>query len=187
MKWSPEPAIIKMLAMNRKKKTENFADYINKLHIVPVAISYELDPCDGVKAQELYETATFGHYEKAEHEDVSSIAKGISGNKGNVHVSFGTPLVGEFEDADAVAYAVDQQVVSNYVLHPSNFFAYKMLHGEYPQGECSVDHRAFSILGLESREKEFQARINALPKEHRSYALGIYANTIDQKKRFSIS
>ncbi|MEE8056792.1 MAG: 1-acyl-sn-glycerol-3-phosphate acyltransferase [Pseudomonadales bacterium] len=181
-----EPAIIKMLAMSRKQKAENFADYINKLHIVPVAISYELDPCDGAKAQELYETATYGRYEKTEHEDVDSIAKGISGNKGNVHVSFGTPVVGGFEEADAVARAIDQQVVNNYVLHSSNFFAYKMLHGEYPQGEHSVDHRAFFITGLESREKMFQARINALPKEHRGYALGIYANTIDQKKQYSI-
>lgn len=180
-----EPAMIKMLAMSQQKKTETFSDYINKLHIVPVAISYELDPCDGAKARELYEKATHGSYEKAEHEDVDSIAKGIAGSKGNVHVSFGRPIVGEFENAEAVADAVDRQVVTSYILHPSNFFAYKMLHGEYPSGQYSADQKVFSIVGLEQQERAFQQRINALPKAHRDYALGIYANTIDRKKRYA--
>lgn len=173
-----EPAIIKMLAMSQDKRTESFSEYINKLHIVPVAISYELDPCDGAKAKELYEVATKGGYQKSEHEDVESIAKGIAGSKGNVHVSFGVPLAGEFEDADAVAKAVDQQVRANYVLHPSNFFAYKMQHGEYPQGVNASDNQPFSIAGLEHKEREFQQRIEALPEAHRPYALGIYANSI---------
>lgn len=176
-----EPAIIKMLAMSQQKQLESFSQYINKLHIVPVAISYELDPCDGAKAGELYEKATHGKYEKAEHEDAESISLGITGDKGHVHVSFGTPLSGDFENAEQVAAAVDQQVVSNYVLHPSNFFAYKMLHGSYPDGVYSQSNTVFSIQGLEQRERDFKARIDALPTEHRGYVLGIYANTIDQK------
>lgn len=175
-----EPAMIKMVGMSQIKKQESFSEFINGMHIVPVAISYELDPCDGAKAKELYEKATHGSYEKDEHEDVASIALGISGNKGHVHVSFGQPLQGEFEDADAVAKAIDEQVFANYVLHPSNFFAYKMLHGEYPQGVYSEQAKPFSINGLELEEAEFKKRINALPKEHRSYVLGIYANTIDR-------
>ncbi len=180
-----EPAIIKMLAMSQQKQTESLSDYINKLHIVPVSISYELDPCDGAKAKELYETATHGEYNKDEHEDVESIAKGIAGNKGNVHVSFGTPLEGEFANAEAVADAIDRQVVGNYVLHPSNFFAYKLLHGHYPDGVHSSHHQAFSSREMMAGELEFADRINTLPAEHRAFALGIYANTIDRKKDFS--
>ncbi|MDG1773634.1 MAG: 1-acyl-sn-glycerol-3-phosphate acyltransferase [Oceanicoccus sp.] len=180
-----EPAIIKMLAMSQQKQTESLSDYINKLHIVPVSISYELDPCDGAKAKELYETATHGEYQKDEHEDVESIAKGIAGNKGNVHVSFGVPLEGEFDNADAVADAIDRQVVGNYVLHSSNFFAYKLLHGHYPEGVHSSDHQTFSAQDLAAGEAAFSARINALPAEHREFALGIYANTIDRKKDFA--
>lgn len=181
-----EPAIIKMLSMSQQKKTETFSDYINALHIVPVSISYELDPCDGAKAQELYQLSTEGSYQKTEHEDVDSIARGIDGNKGNVHVSFGTVLNGEFENADAVARAVDQQIIRQFVLHPTNFFAYKMLHGEYPQGVHSSDQQAFSIDGLEASERDFKARIEALPEQHREYALGIYANPIDRLRQLSI-
>ncbi|ARN74539.1 1-acyl-sn-glycerol-3-phosphate acyltransferase [Oceanicoccus sagamiensis] len=180
-----EPAIIKMLAMSQKKQSESLSDYINQLHIVPVSISYELDPCDGAKAKELYETAAYGEYKKDEHEDVESIAKGIAGNKGNVHVSFGTPLEGDFANADAVAEAIDRQVVGNYVLHTSNFFAYKLLHGHYPDGVHSSDGQAFSELALAAGETAFKQRIDSLPTEHREFALGIYANTIDRKQQFS--
>jgi hypothetical protein len=180
-----EPAIIKMLTMSLKKQVESFSDYVNALQIVPVSISYELDPCDGAKARELYERESQGSYTKQPHEDVNSIAMGISGSKGNVHVSFGTPLIGEFADADAVAKAVDQQVISNYVLHPTNFFAYKMLHGEYPQGVHSSDQQVFDGAGLELREQQFRDRIEALPVEHREYVLGIYANTVSSKQRLA--
>lgn len=176
-----EPAIIKMIAMSQNKSEESLSEFINGLHVVPVAMSYELDPCDGAKARELYEKAIHGSYQKTEHEDVGSIAKGIAGDKGNIHVSFGKPLVGDFADASAVAAAIDQQIIANYVLHPTNFFAYKMLHGHYPAGEYSAQHKPFDIKGLEQREQAFQQRINALPEMHRPYALGIYANTIDSK------
>ena len=177
-----EPAIIKMIAISQKKKLETFSEFINKLHLVPVAISYELDPCDGAKAQELFETQSQGSYQKSEHEDVESIAKGISGDKGCVHISFGEPLVGNFETPESVADEVDRQVIKNYVLHPTNFFAYKMLHGDYPEGVYSNQHKPFSIVGLEAQEAAFKQRIEALPKEHQAYALGIYANSISRKQ-----
>jgi hypothetical protein len=178
-----EPAIIKMLTMGMNRKTDNFAEYVNNLQIVPVAISYELDPCDGAKAKELYEKASQGEYIKEEHEDVASIAAGIGGNKGNVHVSFGTPLNADFVDAEEVAQEVDRQVINNYVLHPTNFFAYKMLKGEYPEGTHSSNHQVFDEQQLKDREQQFRARIEALPEEHREYALGIYANPIISKQK----
>ncbi len=48
-----EPAVIKMLSLSQDKKTESLSDALNALKIVPVAIAYELDPCDGAKAAEL--------------------------------------------------------------------------------------------------------------------------------------
>jgi len=180
-----QPAIIKMLAMSQDKKTESFSDYINKLHIVPLSISYELDPCDSAKANELYELDAHGSYQKAEHEDAASIAKGIAGKKGNVHVSFGTPIEGDFNDADEVAAAIDRQVIENYVLHPTNFFAYKLLNGDYPAGVYSAQHLPFKSGQLVNEERAFNTRIDALPAAHRKYALGIYANAIDSKRLFS--
>ncbi len=46
------PAIIKMLHLSQKKKGISFSDVVNNCHIVPVAVSYEYDPCDLIKAGE---------------------------------------------------------------------------------------------------------------------------------------
>lgn len=168
-----EPAIIKMLAMSQDKKTESFADVMAALHIVPVSISYELDPCDGLKAAELQQLATLGNYEKAEYEDVASIATGIAGDKGLVHVAFGTPLAPDLESPDAIAAALDEQVIANYRLHKTNLWAYARLHGEdapLPRGSENAP--------ASCSETEFQQRIDNMPAEHRDYALAIYANSV---------
>ena len=176
-----EPAIIKMLTMAQDKAAESFSDYVSRLHIVPVAISYEFDPCDGAKAQELYVRATTGGYEKAEHEDLRSIGLGIAGAKGDVHVSFGEALRGEFADADAVAAAIDRQVIERYVLHPTNFFAYQQLHGVLPALPCGADGAPFVPEQHREIGERFAERMAAMPEPHRPYALAIYANPIVSK------
>jgi len=171
-----EPAIIKMLSLSRDKRAQEFGDHIQGLGIVPVAISYELDPCDALKANELYQLASQGNYEKGEQEDVASIAQGIAGEKGRVHVTFGTPLGAGLDTPDAVAAEVDRQIISGYCLHPTNMYAYRMLHGAdapvpgdlyLEEGDCS--------------QAEFEARIAAMPEAHRPYALAIYANAVVSK------
>ena len=171
-----EPVVIKMISMSRDKRSQTFGEHIASLGIVPVAISYELDPCDALKANELHELAQTGSYEKGEQEDVASIGKGISGQKGRVHVSFGTPLDEDFENADQVAHEVDDQIIEQYCLHPTNLHAYDMLYGDIvpapdglylEEGDCS--------------REEFEARINAMPEAHRPYALAIYANAVVNK------
>ncbi len=182
---STEPAIIKMLTIAQDKSVETFADFVNSLRIVPIAISYEYDPCDGAKARELYEKATQGSYQKAEHEDLKSIALGITGTKGDVHVSFGKPLRGAFATPEDVAAEVDRQVLANYVLHPTNFFAYKMLHGNYPDLPCGATQQHFREDDYRVIQETFAQRIAALPEAHRPYALAIYANPILSKLDFA--
>ena len=171
-----EPAIIKMLSLSRDKRQQEFGDHVQRLGIVPVAISYELDPCDAMKARELYQLASQGSYEKGAQEDVASIAQGIAGEKGRVHVSFGSPLGAGLDTPVAVAAEVDRQIISGYCLHPTNLFAYRSLYGEdapvpadlyLEEGDCS--------------EAKFEARIAAMPEAHRPYALAIYANAVVSK------
>jgi hypothetical protein len=175
-----EPAIIKMLAMSQDKKTESFAEFIQSLNIVPVSISYELDPCDGLKAAELQALAEIGSYQKSEDEDVSSIATGIAGNKGQVHVAFGTPLGAGYDTPEAVATEVDRQVISNYHLHSSNLYAYRALHAEAPPLSAGIE-----VIEGGCSEAEFQQRVAEIPAAQRSYALGIYANAITSKLRLA--
>jgi hypothetical protein len=173
-------AVLGMIALN-KPKTEALADYIRELRIVPVSISYELDPCDAAKARELYLQRTEGSYQKEEHEDVKSIAMGIAGNKGNVHLAFGDVLNGDYADTDELVAALDHQILSNYVLHATNCIAYEMLHGKVPQVNYGVDNRPYDPTQLTTEKAEFDARMKAIPEAQRDIALAIYANPVVSK------
>jgi len=171
-----EPVIIKMLAMSRDKNSEDFSGHIQGLGIVPVAISYELDPCDALKANELYQRDSQGAYRKGEQEDVASIGRGIAGDKGRVHVSFGTPLGAGFATPEAVAAEVDRQVIWGYCLHPTNIFAYQMLN---PGAPALPD--TFSVEPGDCSREQFEQRIAAMPGPQRPYAFAIYANAVVSK------
>ena len=61
---------------------------------MPVAISYEYDPCDIDKGRELYAKEQGEDYVKEEFEDLDTIQKGFVGYKGALHVAFGEPIAG---------------------------------------------------------------------------------------------
>ncbi len=170
-----EPAIIKMLTLGRDKATEGFSDYVAALNIVPVSISYELDPCDALKANEVWQRRERGDYAKGAQEDVASIGAGISGDKGRVHVSFGTPLGSGFDTPAEVAREVDRQVIGNYCLHPTNLQAYYMLGGS-PDDARGLHQESGSV-----SEAAFAARIEAIPESQQADALALYANAVRSK------
>ncbi|MDO3382916.1 1-acyl-sn-glycerol-3-phosphate acyltransferase [Gilvimarinus algae] len=177
---STNSAVVGMLTLNRPK-TQDFSEYVHSLNIVPVSISYEQDPCDRAKAHELHAQRTTGRYEKGDQEDVQSIAKGIAGQKGHVHVAFGEPLRGDYSDSDAVADEIDRQVWANYVLHASNCFAYEQTGGEARSLPYSDKKRPFEPGNLRDERASFDLHIGATPSEYRDIVLGMYANPVRNK------
>lgn len=168
-----ESAVIKMLHLAGRESSAKLSlpQAINALNIVPVAISYEYDPCDVAKARELYAVATVGRFVKDENSDVQSILTGIIGQKGAVHVSFGKPLqVPADANAEQVAALIDDQIVRNYRLHPSNHFALEAL-------QC-VDAPAAETDAIAAKRHEFQQRLQAAPEELRPLLLQMYANPV---------
>ncbi|MFT4861879.1 MAG: 1-acyl-sn-glycerol-3-phosphate acyltransferase [Pseudohongiellaceae bacterium] len=120
-----DPAILKMLAMgNRDVK---LGKSLKQLHIVPVSISYEYDACDVLKADELYQIATTGEYEKDDSTDIKSIVTGMIGFKGKVHVAFGEELRIAGNDPDHIALDIDGQILRNYALNEVNYLATERL------------------------------------------------------------
>jgi 1-acyl-sn-glycerol-3-phosphate acyltransferase len=172
-----EAAIIKMITL-AKPKDVSFPDYIRSLHIVPVSISYEWDPCDIAKANELHAKRSAGAYQKAEHEDVQSIAKGISGFKGHVHVSFGDELVEDFAGADAVAAELDRQILKNYRLHATNYAAHELVARE-KEYELSKN---LIIKDLDQVRDAFEKHVAQCPPESRDLLVAMYANPVISKK-----
>ena len=169
-----EPAIIKMLDLCRNKKDQIFSEHISKLSIVPVSISYELDPCEDLKAKELYEIDRVGSYDKAVNEDVMSIGRGIAGQKGKVSISFGKPIDSSLSDPIEVSQEIDRQIIEMYQLFPNNLVAHQIA---YPN-EKLPSHPLTTFSVSEYDRKSFCQRIDKLPFKHQKFAYQIYANPV---------
>jgi len=171
-------AVVGMFALSKGKK-DDLSEYIHSLNIVPVSISYEIDPCDGAKARELYEHQTHGAYEKDEHEDVASIATGIVGDKGHVHVAFGDVMRGDYADTVAVVDEIDAQIIGNYVLHASNCIAWEMLNGQTLDVPYTESKRPFVAANEVQAKNIFEQRLAQLPEAHRKIVWEMYANPVN--------
>lgn len=158
-----DPALLKMFYMSQRKE-RSFAEAAIRLNIVPVSISYEYDPCDKSKAQELAAKASEGRYEKGQFEDINSIVQGITGHKGHVHVAFGTPIEEEFATPELLAEEIDRQIWLNYHLHPSNLAA---------AGEA-VDSKA---------QQEFDERLAQVEGLAQDFMRQMYANPVLNQQR----
>ncbi|NWA26803.1 1-acyl-sn-glycerol-3-phosphate acyltransferase [Pseudomonas gingeri] len=176
-----ESAILKMFHMSRKD--EPFAEVIRSLNLTPVSISYEYDPCDQAKARELYIRATTGSYTKAPGEDDVSIAKGITGYKGRVHVNFAAPLAGEFEDTKVLATEMDRQILEGYRLFPVHYLAYAQWSDADPQLQVPAAAQVFAADELAKAEAQWSSRLEACPAEHRPYLVQQYATPVRNQYR----
>ena len=77
-----QESILKMMAMGGEG---SIIDRLCQLHIVPLAISYEFDPCDFLKAQEFQLKRDVSGWKKSANDDVVSMQTGIMGYKGRIH------------------------------------------------------------------------------------------------------
>lgn len=122
-----DPAIVKMLGLAGAKTRADF----KKLHIVPVAISYEVEPCATYKVRETLLRREQGHYHKAAGEDVAQIRDSLVASKDHVHLAFGKEIsLDGVHGADVVQEIVDKidaQIWSLYRCWESNRLAHALL------------------------------------------------------------
>ncbi|WP_412763985.1 1-acyl-sn-glycerol-3-phosphate acyltransferase [Pseudomonas sp. NGC7] len=171
-----DSAILKMFHMSRKD--EPFGAVIQSLNLTPVSISYEYDPCDQAKARELYIRATTGTYKKAPGEDDNSIAKGITGYKGRVHINFAAPVTEYFEDTKQLAAEIDRQVLGGYRLFPVHYLAYAMWDEKDEALQVPSAEKVFPGEELARAKEEWQCRLEACPEEQRPYLVLQYATPV---------
>lgn len=131
-----DQGIVKMFCMS--KPFDKIAA-LAELHIVPMTISYEWEPCDILKALERYESQ-FTRYTKKPGEDLNSILTGILQPKGAVHIALGKPLdeelLGQFDACTHNEYhkqvtrLLDRAIRSQYRLAPNNYIAHDLRYGQ---------------------------------------------------------
>ncbi|MGN1281374.1 MAG: 1-acyl-sn-glycerol-3-phosphate acyltransferase [Succinivibrio sp.] len=161
-----EDAVLKMISLYGRQKKMSFGDYMRSLNIVPVSITYEYDPNDLAKANELYEKESKGSYQKDEFEDIDTITRGIRGYKGHVKLVAGDPIKAEFETAEELSKIIDDFIYSNYELYPTSLIS------------------AGKTEGLEQSEiDKFNARIASYPEHLREKVKAMYAAPVLNRNR----
>ena len=131
-----QESIIKMMVMGGEG---SLVERLKGLHIVPLAISYEYDPCDFLKAQEFQLKRDIADWKKGPMDDVVSMQTGIMGYKGHIHYD-AAPCIDAWLDTldpdmpkgeffKAVATHIDEEVFRRYRLYPSNYVALDELEG----------------------------------------------------------
>jgi len=178
-----ETALLKMLTLS-KARGEEFGSALAALNVVPVAISYELDPCDVLKARELHALRTTGEYHKSQYEDIESIYRGIFGNKGRIHVAFGTPLDASCATDDVAAAEIHRQIATLYRLQVSNLVAWREQGGDMAVFERFRDEPGCNASDWAAREQVFLERVGHCPQECRDLFLAMYANPVQTRLDF---
>lgn len=77
-----QESVLKMLAMGG---SGDVIDRLKELNLMPLSISYEYDPCDYLKAQEMQLKRDIEGYKKTQQDDLINMQTGIFGYKGKVH------------------------------------------------------------------------------------------------------
>lgn len=181
------PGVLKMIGMGSDEA--NLMDYFKKLKIVPVSISYEYDPTDVLKMPQLMAEANNEVYVKDKNEDFMTILSGIMGTKKRIHISVGDVLDTEIDQIvaendnvnkqiQALAQVIDDSILKNYQLWPTNFIAYDILN----------ETDKFSHLYKENEkslfERRLEMRIGSDNPVTRQGFLSMYANPVVNKLKY---
>ncbi len=132
-----QEAILKMMVMGGDG---SIIDRLKQLHLVPLAISYEYDPCDYLKAAELQARRDNPSWQKGPMDDVTSMQTGIMGYKGYIHYQCADCIDSYLDTIPAdtpktelfrlIADHIDRQIFAGYRLYPNNYVALDLLHGD---------------------------------------------------------
>lgn len=83
------PAVLKMLNMSNR---QSFETGFQELNIVPMSISYEIEPCGNEKVAELLKRQADPDFHKTEKDDLLSMVSGLKNQKGRIQIQFGAPI-----------------------------------------------------------------------------------------------
>ena len=183
------PALLKMLAMGSPERQPAAA--LASLNIVPVTCSYEYDPCDYLKAQEMQLKRDVAGYKKSPADDGINMRTGIQGWKGRVTFHIGRPLR-QLLPADAstlsveeLASLMDAEIHRHYVLYPLNYVAYDELEGTDSSEHYTAEERAEALCYIEARLQLVQLPEGLEPDKAflRHCILTMYANPLRNQRK----
>ena len=178
-----QEAILKMMVMGGEG---SIIDRLKQLHLVPLAISYEYDPCDYLKAAELQARRDNPSWQKGPMDDVTSMQTGIMGYKGYIHYQCADCIDSYLDTIPAdtpktelfrlIADHIDRQIFAGYRLYPNNYVALDLLHGDSAHADhyTAEDKAQFEAYLKGQQDKiEMEGKDDAYLREQ---MLKMYAN-----------
>jgi len=132
-----QDSVLKMLAMAGEG---DIIDRLLSLNIAPLAISYEYDPCDYLKAKEFQLKRDVEGYKKSTQDDLNNMNTGLFGFKGEVHFQTAECINDKLLQLDnslpkseifaCISSLIDKEIHRNYKLYSGNYIAYDQLTGD---------------------------------------------------------
>ena len=140
-----QPAVLKMLTLAKSDSlqagADDFISRLKRLNITPVAITYDIDPCDYLKAREMQLKRDDITWHKTPEDDMLNMKTGLFSPKGQVHMVI-TPCINDELDFIAAetdvrneqirraAELIDKHIHTAYHLSPFNRAAAAILTGD---------------------------------------------------------
>lgn len=180
-----QDSVLKMMAMGGEG---SIIERLKELNIVPLAISYEYDPCDYLKAKEFQQKRDNPDYKKSGADDLLNMQTGLFGYKGRIHFQ-PTPCINKELDSfdpkmpkteifNSVSSLIDKQIHANYRLYPCNYVALDLLENTTsfsdhytPEEKASFERYVagqIAKIDLDNKDESFL----------REKILGMYANPL---------
>ena len=111
-------------------ESKDVIENLKEMNIVPLAISYEYDPCDYLKAEEFQNKRDIEGFKKSQQDDLDNMRIGIFGYKGHIHYH-AAPCINDWLDSidpdtpktdlfRLIAEHIDKEIHKNYRLYPCN-------------------------------------------------------------------
>lgn len=163
-----QPSIIKMLNMS---SNASFVESINELNITPIAINYEFDGCDFLKAKEFQQKRDIPDFKKSPMDDLISMQIGMIAPKGRVSYNVCDPIVApeewnnlsKNEQIQVLTAEIDKRIHANYVLYPNNYVAADLL---YNTNKYSAK---YTLKDKEKFEKYVEQQLNKIEMQNIDY------------------
>ena len=183
-----QESVLKMLAMGGEGTP---AERLKSLHITPLTISYEYDPCDYLKAKEFQQKRDNPAFKKSKQDDLDNMKTGIWGKKGHIHYQTASCIntwidelahLPKTEFFTAVARRMDREIHRGYMLFPGNYVALDLLNGN------SAHSNRYTPADKQRFEQYLEQRIGLidLPQKDipflRGKMLAMYANPVINKE-----
>jgi 1-acyl-sn-glycerol-3-phosphate acyltransferase len=175
-----EPALLRMLLLAYERGPVSTTPF----YVAPIAVSYELEPCDVFKAAAVLGVNTKNASKDRARHDAANILRGLVQPKGRICLTIRPPIVLDNSEARAgnradkiaeLAGQVDREICQGYAIWPTNYIASDLLSGDgtYSQHYDSTEKQNF-VEYVERRSRE----IEASPDEARGALLALYARPL---------